>query len=146
MSPTSALARRYFADARTRTISFALLFLFASAATVLGYRSAYPTRADRIEFARGIGNTTAVRLLYGVPHDLLTVGGYAGWRLVGSLTIFTALWGVLAAVRRCGRRRRAGDRSSSWPARSAAAPRSSPRWRRSRPGRSCSGSRCSSGS
>ena len=98
-SPAGALARRYFGDARTRTISFALLFLFTSAATVLGYRSAYPTRAERLEFARGIGDTTAVRLLYGVPHDLLTVGGYAGWRLLGSLSVFTALYGVLGAVR-----------------------------------------------
>jgi ABC-2 type transport system permease protein len=98
-SPAGALARRYFGDARTRTISFALLFLFTSSATVLGYRSAYPTRAERLEFARGIGHTTAVRLLYGIPHDLLTVGGYAGWRLLGSLSVFTALWGLLGAVR-----------------------------------------------
>jgi ABC-2 type transport system permease protein len=99
VSPARAIALRAFADARARTISFALLFLFTSAAVVVGYRSAYPTRADRLEFARSIGDTEAVRLLYGVPRDLLTVGGYAGWRLVGSLTILASLWGVLAAVR-----------------------------------------------
>jgi ABC-2 type transport system permease protein len=99
MSPARAVAKRAFGDARTRTISFALLFLFAAAAQVIGYRSSYPTAADRAEFARSFGDSQAVRLLYGVPHDLLTVGGYASWRLVGSLTIFAALWGVLAAVR-----------------------------------------------
>jgi ABC-2 type transport system permease protein len=99
VSPARAIALRAFADARARTISFGLLFLFTSAAVVLGYRSAYPTRADRLEFARSIGDTEAVRLLYGVPRDLLTVGGYAGWRMVGSLTILASLWGVLAAVR-----------------------------------------------
>lgn len=99
MSPARAVALRVFGDARVRTISYALLFLFASSATVLGYRAAYPTTADRLEFARSFGDTKAVRLLYGVPRDLLTVGGYAGWRLVGSLTIFAALWGVLAAVK-----------------------------------------------
>jgi ABC-2 type transport system permease protein len=99
MRAASAVAVRAFADARTRTISFALLFLFAAVATVVGYRNAYPTAADRAEFARSFGDSKAVRLLYGVPHDLLTVGGYAGWRLVGSLSIFAALWGVLAAVR-----------------------------------------------
>ncbi|MGZ6643585.1 MAG: polyketide antibiotic transporter [Solirubrobacteraceae bacterium] len=99
MQPASAVARRAFADARTRTISFALLFAVGSSATVLGYRAAYPDRADRLEFARSFGGNRAVRLLYGTPHDLLTVGGYAGWRLVGSLSIFAALWGVLAAVR-----------------------------------------------
>jgi ABC-2 type transport system permease protein len=110
MHPIKAVARRAFADARTRTISFALLFFFASAASVLGYRSAYPTRADRIEFARSFGDSKAVRLLYGVPHDLLTVGGYAGWRLVGSLSIFAALWGVLAAVRALRAEEEAGRR------------------------------------
>jgi ABC-2 type transport system permease protein len=99
MRPARAVAHRAFWDARTRTISFALLFLFAAAATVVGYRDAYPTAADRAEFARSFGDSQAIRLLYGVPRDLLTVGGYAGWRLVGSLTIFAALWGVLAAVR-----------------------------------------------
>ena len=99
MSASSALARRAFADSRTRNASFALLFLVAAAAQVVGYRTTYPTRADRIAFARTFGDSSAIRLFYGVPHDLLTVGGYAAWRVGGILSLFAAVWGVLAAVR-----------------------------------------------
>jgi ABC-2 type transport system permease protein len=97
-TPFLALARQTMRDARTRTIAFALLFFYASAAQVLTYRSAYPTLHDRMELARSFGANKAVRLLYGVPHDLLTVGGWAAWRL-GALTIFAGLWGIFAAVR-----------------------------------------------
>ena len=41
----------------------------------------------------------AIRLFYGAPHDLLTVGGYTAWRVGGTLAIFAAAFGLLAAVR-----------------------------------------------
>jgi polyether ionophore transport system permease protein len=97
-APFSAIARQTLRDARTRTITFALLFLWGAAAQGLAYPKAYPTVADRLKLAHSFGDNQAVRLLYGVPHDLLTVGGYMSWRL-GALTIFAALFGVLAAVR-----------------------------------------------
>ena len=40
-----------------------------------------------------------MRLFYGKPYDLLTVGGYAAWRVGGLLSIFAGAWGLLAAVR-----------------------------------------------
>ena len=70
-----------------------------AAAQVVGYRDTYPTRADRIAFARTFGDNNAIRLFYGVPHDLLSVGGYVGWRVGGFMSLFAAVWGVLAAVR-----------------------------------------------
>jgi polyether ionophore transport system permease protein len=99
MAPASAVARRAFADARVRTISFALLFCLSVLAQVAGYRQAYPTAADRAQFARSFGDNDAVRLLYGTPHDLLTVGGYAAWRAGGILVVFAAVWALLGAVR-----------------------------------------------
>ena len=98
MSAVSALARQTLRDARTRTISFALLFLLGSAVQGSAYRAAYPTLQDRLQLERSFGANRAVRLLYGVPHDLLTVGGYMSWRL-GAFAIFAGLWGMLAAVR-----------------------------------------------
>jgi len=94
-----ALARRTLADSRVRTLSFAALFAFATVANVVGYRKTYPTVADRIRFAIGFGANKSVRLFYGVPHDLLSVGGYTAWRAGGMLSIFAGMWGVLAAVR-----------------------------------------------
>jgi ABC-2 type transport system permease protein len=95
----SAIARRAFADSRVRTGSFAALFAFAALLQATAYRKGYPTLADRRELARSIGDTRAVRLLYGEPHDLLSVGGYVSWRVGGSLAIFAAVWGLLGAVR-----------------------------------------------
>ena len=94
-----AIALRTLAAARANTIGFALLLAVAAAAQVVGYRSTYPTRADRIAFADSFGGNAAIRLFYGVPHDLLTVGGYAGWRVGGFMSLFAAVWGVLAGVR-----------------------------------------------
>ena len=99
MSAGRALARRTLADSRVRTLSFALLFAFAAAANVVGYRKTYPTLADRLRFVHAFGDNKSVRLFYGVPHDLLTTGGYAAWRAGGMLSIFAAAWGLLAAVR-----------------------------------------------
>ena len=96
---SAAFARRTLADSRTRTISFALLFAFATAANVVGYRKTYPTVVERLKFAASFGANKSVRLFYGVPHNLLTVGGYTAWRAGGMLSIFAAMWGVLAAVR-----------------------------------------------
>jgi ABC-2 type transport system permease protein len=98
MAATSGLARQALRDSRTRTISFALLFLVGAGAQGPAYREAYPTLADREQLVRSFADNQAVRLLYGVPHDLLTVGGYLSWRL-GAYTILAGLWGVLAAVR-----------------------------------------------
>ena len=99
MSAASAIARRTFADGRVRTGSFAALLGLVAAANVIGYRHTYPTIADRLAFARSFGANKAVELFYGVPHDLLTVGGYTAWRLGGLGSVVAGAWGLLAAVR-----------------------------------------------
>jgi polyether ionophore transport system permease protein len=99
MAAAEAIARRAFADGRIRTFSFAYLFAFAAYANVVGYRSAYPAISDRLALAHSLGNNDAVRLFYGKPYDLLSVGGYVAWRVGGVMTIFAAVWGLLAAVR-----------------------------------------------
>ena len=98
-SPASALARRAFLDGRVRTIAFAYLFAAVAYIQPVSYRHAYPTTADRLAFAHSFGDNKAVRLFYGKPFDLLTVGGYSAWRVGGILTIFAAVFGLLAAVR-----------------------------------------------
>ena len=94
-----AIVRRTLGDSRIRTLSFAALFLFIGYANVAGYKQAYPTQADRLSFARSFGNDKTLRMFYGVPHDLASIGGYVGWRVGGSGAIVAAVWGILAAVR-----------------------------------------------
>jgi polyether ionophore transport system permease protein len=94
-----ALARRAFRDARVRTVAFACLFGLYAYIQPVGYRHAYPTVVDRIGFSRSFSENKAIRLFYGLPHDLLTVSGYSAWRVGGTLAILAAVFGLLAAVR-----------------------------------------------
>jgi ABC-2 type transport system permease protein len=98
-APARALARRAFRDARTRTIAYGCLFALYAYIQPVGYRSAYPSPLSRLTFARSFGDNNAIRLFYGEPHNLLTVGGYSAWRVAGTLAIAAAIFGVLAAVR-----------------------------------------------
>jgi ABC-2 type transport system permease protein len=93
------LVRRGVLDARVRTIAFFYLFAVVGYVNPAAYRSAYKTLASRIAFANSFGHNKAVELFYGKAHDLLSIGGYAAWRTGGTLALFAAIFGLLAAVR-----------------------------------------------
>jgi ABC-2 type transport system permease protein len=97
--PALTLARRIFLDARVRTIAFTYLFAVYSYIQPAGFRSTYPTLADRLGFAHSFAGNDAIRLFYGYPFDPVTIGGYSAWRVGGTLAIAAAAFGVLAAVR-----------------------------------------------
>jgi polyether ionophore transport system permease protein len=99
VSQARAIARRTLADSRIRDGAFALFLLLFAYANPVGYRHSYPTLKDRLSFARGFGTNKAVELFYGVPHDLLSVGGFTAWRFGGFAAILTGIWGLLAGVR-----------------------------------------------
>lgn len=99
MSPRRALYRQSFRDGRTRTFSFAALFFVAALMQAAAYGKAYPTLADKQAFAASFGNNAGIRIFYGVPHDLLTTGGYVAWRVGGTMALFLAVWGLLAGAR-----------------------------------------------
>lgn len=98
-SAARALTLRALRDARVRTVSYAALFGVFGWVQPIAYRNGYPSLASRVTFARAFAGNKAIRLFYGEPHDLLTVGGYVAWRVGGTLAIFAAVFGLLAAVR-----------------------------------------------
>jgi ABC-2 type transport system permease protein len=83
---------------RVRLIVIGVICAAYAAGNVIGYRETYPTEAERVRFARVFSDNIALRLFYGVPHDLSSVAGYAEFRVVGILAIVTAAWSVFAAV------------------------------------------------
>jgi ABC-2 type transport system permease protein len=97
--PGLALVRRRLLDLRIVTVAFAYLFAIYSYIQPSGYRSAYPKLSDRLVFAHSFAANKGLRLLYGLPHDVATVSGYAAWRVGGVLALAAALYGLLAAVR-----------------------------------------------
>jgi polyether ionophore transport system permease protein len=99
MAQARAIARRALTDARVRDGVYAFfLFVFAFA-NPIGYRHSYPSLAERLAFARSFGTNKAVELFYGVPHDLLTTGGFTAWRFGGFVALITGVWGAFASVR-----------------------------------------------
>jgi polyether ionophore transport system permease protein len=93
-----AIARRTLAGARVRDVCFGGFFLLFAYVNPVGYRHTYPTLAERIAFAQSFGTNKAVVLFYGIPHRLLTVGGFTAWRFGGFVAVIAGIWGVLAAV------------------------------------------------
>jgi ABC-2 type transport system permease protein len=98
MGTAKALALRAFADARVRTLSFALIFFLYAVAQVAGYKKAFPTLADRISVAQSFNNNAALELFYGTPHHMETIGGYVSWRVGGLLALCAAFFGAYIAV------------------------------------------------
>jgi ABC-2 type transport system permease protein len=96
---SNALIRRALGDSRIRTIAFAYVFGVYAWLQAAGYRSAYPTLADRMSFARAFAGNDAIRLFYGYPYDVFTVGGYSAWRVGGTLAIAGVAFGMLASIR-----------------------------------------------
>ncbi len=96
--PAARLARRQIADSRRRTLAFGGLFAVVAYIQPVAYRHTYPTIAEREGFARSFAGDKAIRLFYGVPHDLLSVGGYTAWRVGATLAVIAAVWATLAAA------------------------------------------------
>jgi polyether ionophore transport system permease protein len=94
-----ALAKRAFLDSRVRTLVFAYFFALYAYIQPAGFKSAFPTVADRLAFARGFAGNDALRLFYGYPYEVSAVSGYTAWRVGGTLSIVAAAYGILAAVR-----------------------------------------------
>lgn len=97
--PIVPLTVRAFLDGRVRTITFAYLFFLYSFVQPYGYRHAYPHLSDRLSFAQSFAGNVGLHLLYGQPHDVVSVTGYTAWRVGGTLAIAAAIYGLFAAVR-----------------------------------------------
>jgi ABC-2 type transport system permease protein len=84
---------------RVRLVVIGLIAALYAAVNVIGYRDTYPTAEARQQFAAAFNGNLALRLFYGVPRDLATVGGYVEFRVVGMLGVLIAGWAVFAAAR-----------------------------------------------
>ena len=98
-SPARAVVRHALRGERVRLCVIGLIAALYTLANVVGYRQAYPSHAAREQFARAFSDNIALRLFYGVPHDLASVGGFFEFRAMGMLAILASGWAVFAAVR-----------------------------------------------
>ena len=98
-SPKTVITR--FVTKRTirNTIVWAIIFGAYTASKVIGYSKAYPSTADRVNFAYSLGANTGMAALLGTPHDLSTIAGYANWNTIGILTLIGSIWALLLATK-----------------------------------------------
>lgn len=87
----------YVREQRWRTLGWMALFATFCVAVVRGFRQAYPTAAERREFADLVADNVGFRVLNGLPHQLDTVGGFVAWRL-SALAVFAAAWALLVTT------------------------------------------------
>ena len=98
-TPARTWTARVVRDARTRTLAFSLLFFAVVYANAAGYRSTYPSAADRAKVVAAFAGNKAALMFYGIGHNLVTVDGYVAWRAGGIIAVFAGLFGIFAAAR-----------------------------------------------
>jgi ABC-2 type transport system permease protein len=98
-SPGRALTLHAIRGERVRMLVMTAIAVLYALANVVGYRQAYPTQASRDEFARAFSDNIALRLFYGIPHDLASVGGYVEFRAMGMIGLLASAWMAFSAVR-----------------------------------------------
>ena len=81
------------------SVAWIVGFAALGAATVAGYSAAYPTVAERRALASQIGANLGFQALYGRAHRLDTLGGFAAWRVGGSMMVIAAVWGALSVTK-----------------------------------------------
>jgi ABC-2 type transport system permease protein len=77
---------------------FALLFGVVVAAKSAGYAAAYPSSVARAKLASSFGSNIGLSALFGRPHDINTVTGFAVWNTLTIMIIIGAIWAFLTAT------------------------------------------------
>jgi ABC-2 type transport system permease protein len=67
--------------------------------SVVGFTSAYPTRADQKRLANTLGSNRGLAAIFGPARHVDTVAGWTAWRTIGILTLAGAVWGLFLATR-----------------------------------------------
>ncbi|HLM50226.1 MAG TPA: ABC transporter permease subunit, partial [Solirubrobacteraceae bacterium] len=98
-SPAAHVARRQLARLRRGAIILGVVAGVVVAVTIVSYVGAYPTRADRIELARGLAASSGFTALLGQPSGIDTLAGFLQWRMQTFLGLVGGIWGLLVATR-----------------------------------------------
>jgi ABC-2 type transport system permease protein len=84
---------------RVRLAVIGVILALNAAGNVIGYRDTYPDEVSRRQFAAAFQGNLALRLFYGIPRDLASVGGYVEFRVIGIAAVLASGWAVFAAAR-----------------------------------------------
>ncbi len=91
---------RFVARRTIRSATFVALALggFVASKTI-GYADLYPTVQDRMSSAAIYLNNVGLKVLFGTPHHLETVSGYASWYALTIGVLLGSIWAYLIATK-----------------------------------------------
>lgn len=80
-------------------VLWGLVFGAGIASTMAAYRSSFPSAESRANVARTIEGNPAFEAIFGLTRDMGTVAGYTAYKIMFTLVIIGAIWGLLIATR-----------------------------------------------
>ena len=89
------VAKRTMRSAAIWAVAFGLIV----ASKAAGYAAAYPTLAARTKLATSFSNNVGLEALFGVPHHIQTVSGFAVWNTLGVIALIGSVWAFLLATK-----------------------------------------------
>ncbi len=98
-SPATLVARRTARKAVRSGALWGLVLGLYVASGALTYGSSYKTAAQRARLAELYGSNAGVSALVGPARDLQTVAGFTAWKYLVFVSLFGAVWGLLAGTR-----------------------------------------------
>ncbi len=93
------LARGVFRRHRRAGALWGAVFMLYFVASVSGYASAYPTQADRVQFARTFLDNAGIAALFGRALRADTPASFAGWRSTVLVAMVGSIWALLLATK-----------------------------------------------
>jgi len=99
--PWPGLVITRFVTRRTlRSATFvALAFGLFCASKIIGYADVYPTAHDRAAAAALLAGNAGFTALFGMPHHIETITGYASWYGLAIGVLLGSIWGYLVATK-----------------------------------------------
>lgn len=97
--PKSIIARFVAKHTYKGALIWATMFGVTIVSSASAFPTLYKTEAARQQLAATFGSNAGLRILFGVPHHLETVGGFTAWRSISVIIIIGSIWGILTSTK-----------------------------------------------
>lgn len=97
--PATAVFSLAWRQTRRGAAIWGAMFAAVVVSSILGYATAFPTAAERLQLAASTAGNTGLQGLFGQARSLDTVQGFVAWRSGGFIPLIVAVWALLAATR-----------------------------------------------
>lgn len=97
--PKTIIARFVAKHTARGAVLWGMAFAVTVASSATAFASLYTTDAARAQLAATFGTNTGLKIIFGEPHHIETVGGFTAWRSISVIVIIGAIWGILTSTK-----------------------------------------------